>query len=110
MFPPVTPELAALKPAIPNGLRHFGHGIWNKLQNAPTATTTITTPQANLITKLLVPMVTKAPDARRKAVAPLAYCAFRRIRNSRMVMRSDYQMAAMAALATMNHNAPAEIT
>lgn len=31
------PEFATLKPSIPKDLRHFGHGIWNKLQNAATA-------------------------------------------------------------------------
>ena len=70
---PSSPEVAALKPTTPKGLRHFGHGIRNKLQNAATTTTTITTAQTNLMTKPRVPMLTSAPDTRRKAIVRLEY-------------------------------------
>jgi hypothetical protein len=80
------PEVAALKPAIPKGLRHLGHGIWNKLQNADTTTTPITTAQADRITKLRVAMVTNAPDTRRKPIARQAYCSLRCLRNWRIVI------------------------
>jgi hypothetical protein len=80
------PELATLKPTMPKGLRHFGQGTLNKLQNAAIATTTITTAHANLTAKPLVAIQTSAPATRRKILVRRTYRRLRCIRYSRIVI------------------------